>query len=149
MALQSIWRFCCYPSQQTSGRPLALLGWSSWWLNINHKVVMQSKTTFLCPLNQPFFNLPKQRCYLHATQNPPKSSQIPAFTSWFFINTRVTTKLKRKSMCWSPVVFVVRSKSHTKPTEKPPVGGCGWWTQGGNGHLLTLGFHVMSWPNSV
>lgn len=26
MALQSIWRFCCYPSQQTSGRPLALLG---------------------------------------------------------------------------------------------------------------------------
>ena len=26
MALRSIWRFCCYPSQQTSGRPLALLG---------------------------------------------------------------------------------------------------------------------------
>ena len=31
-------------------------------------------------------------------------------------------------MCWSPVVVVVRSKSHTKSTEQPPVGGCGWWT---------------------
>lgn len=122
--------------------------WSSWWLNINHKVVMQSKTTFLCPLNQPFFNLPKQRCYLHATQNPPKSSQIPAFTSWFFINTRVTTKLKRKSMCWSPVVVVVRSKSHTKSTEQPPVGGCGWWT-GEQWVSSETKLPNMSCPNSV
>lgn len=93
-----------------------IVGWSSWWLNINHKVVMQPKTTFLCLLNQPFFNLPKQRCYLHATENPPKSSQNPCLYVLIFhqhagdhqtqkeVNVLISCRRRARSQWWNSVV---------------------------------------------
>ena len=67
-----------------------------------------AENNFPWPIESTFLHLSQTNMCMqhHATRMPPKSSQNPAFTSWLFINTRVTTKLKRKSMCWSPSVVV-------------------------------------------
>ena len=153
MALQSIWRFYRYPSQQTSGPP-----WFCWVLArplAQHQPQGAAENNLSMPRNQPSCTFLKQKglscsCNTYATkiiQNHPMAGLYVVIVHQHTGNHQTQEEVNVLVSCRRRLV-VGRSKNHRKPMVKRSWETAGWWlwmmNRGANGYLLKLSYHIMS-----